>query len=184
MKLITNRKFAWAVLAVCVAASIIGFGGGSLAAQRRSAVRVFNDGIDTSFAVRFSMDAYLESCAGYARTMAEEYRLHVDKDSSQAADVLSAAAQIGDGEDLDARFGAYKSLCSQIDALYTDFFGAELSEENRTVFKKAYSNFQGEVSKIKYDEYHALAAKYNSTIEGFPASMVSMLLGLDVLNEF
>lgn len=184
MKLINNRKFAWAVLAVCVAVSIVGFGGGSLASQRSDAVRVFNEGIDTSFAVRFSMDAYLENCASYARTMAEEYRLHVDSESDTAAQALELAGMIGDGDDLDSRESAYKALCNQVEALYTEFYASKVAEADRAIFKNAYSNFQGEVSKIKYDEYHALAAKYNSAAEGFPASAVSGLLGLDPLSDF
>lgn len=184
MKLINNRKFAWAALAVCVAVSVFGFGGGSLAGQRSDAVRIFNEGIDTSFAVRFSMDAYLENCASYARTMAEEYRLHVDKDSDLAANVLETAGMIGDGDDLDNRSSAYKALCSQVESLYTDFFAANIAESDRAIFKNAYSNFQGEVSKIKYDEYHASAAKFNKSAQGFPAGVVSALLGLDPLNDF
>ena len=57
MKVLSNRKVAWAVLIVCVLTSIFGLGGGSLVAERKDVMRVFNDGIDDSFAVRFSMDA-------------------------------------------------------------------------------------------------------------------------------
>lgn len=184
MKLISNRKFAWVALVLCVAVSIFGFGGGSLAAQRKDAIRVFDDGIDTSFAVRFSMDAYLENCAGYAITMAEEFRLHVDSDSETAASVRELSGFIGDGDDFDTRFNAYKALCSEIEALYTDFHAADIAESDRSIFKSAYSNFQGEVSKIKYDEYHAVAEDYNHALEGFPASAVGAALGLRPLNTF
>lgn len=184
MKLLNNRKFAWAVLVLCVLGSVVGFGGGSLAAQRSRAVSVFNEGVDTSFAVRFSMDAYLENCAGYARTMAEEHRLHVDQDDETAAHVLELAKLIGDGDDLDARYDAYQELCAAVEALYTDFHAASIAESDRAIFKNAYSNFQGEVSKLKYDDYHALAEKFNQARSGFPSGAICTLLGIDPLNTF
>ena len=184
MKLINNRRFAWIVLAACIAVSIIGFGGGSLAAQRSDAVRIFNEGIDTSFAVRFSMDAYLENCASYAEIMAQEYRLHVDRDSTLAASILEVASIITNDDTINNLSNSYKSLCRQIEDLYIDFHAADVAEADRAIFKNAYSNFQGEVSKIKYDEYHAVAAKFNSAIEGFPANAISRLLNIDALSDF
>lgn len=184
MKVLNNRKAAWAVLVVCVLTSIFGFGGGSLASERRGVLRVFNDGIDDSFAVRFSMDAYLENCASYAETMAQEYRLYVDRESDLAANVLEIASLIGDGDDLDNRSNSYKALCSAIEMLYTDFQAAKVSDADGAVFKNAYANFQGEVSKLKYDEYHALAEKFNRSLEGFPANLIASLVGVDSLNTF
>ena len=184
MKLLNNRKFAWAVLAVCMLVSVIGFGGGSLAAQRSQAMRVFNEGVDPSFAVRFSMDAYLENGSGYARVMAEEYRLYVDADGETAARVLELAVQIGDGEDLNARCAAYQALCASVETLYTDFHTASVADSDRKLFDNAYANFQGEVSKLKYDDYHALAEKFNQSRNGFPASAICSLLGIEPLNPF
>lgn len=184
MNIFKNRKVAWAVLTLCVVVSIVGMGGGNLAAQRRDVLRVFNAGIDDSFAVRFSMDAYLENCAEYARTMAEEYRLHVGSDNAATGNVLELASMIGDGDDLDNRHSAYKALRDEVEKLYTDFHAAVISETDQSLFDHAYTNFQGEVSKIEYDEYHVLAEKFNRQREGFPASVVSALLGVKPLNPF
>jgi len=159
-------------------------GGGSLAARRREALHVFNAGIDDSFAVRFSMDAYLENCAEYARTMAEEYRLHVGSDDVIVEAVLEPASSVGDGENLDQRYSDYRSLCDAVERLYTEFYTVSVLEADRSLFSRAYTNFQGEVSKIEYDEYHALAEKFNRQREGFPAAVVSNLLGIKPLNPF
>ena len=184
MKFLNNRKIAWLVLAVTIAASIAGFGGASLASQRSSAVRVFNDGIDTSFAVRFSMDAYLDNCAEYARTMAEEYRLHVDTGSAFAKGISELAGRVESGDDIADRRKAYQTLCSEIETLYTDFHAAVVAEEDQGIFKNAYANFQGEVNKIKYDAYHSLASEYNAAASGFPASALGALFGLEPLDTF
>lgn len=182
MKLLNNRRFACAVLVVCVLGSVVGLGGNSLAAQRREAVRVFNEGVDTSFAVRFSMDAYLENCADYARTMAEEFRLHVDGNDENAAKALELAAQVAQEEEMTARRAAYESLRGVVETLYTDFQG--VSEADSQAFLRAYSNFQGEVSKLGYDEYHAVAEKFNQAREGFPAGAVASIWGLEPLDSF
>lgn len=184
MKVLSNRKVAWAVLVVCVLTSIIGLGGGSLAADRKDAMRVFNDGIDDSFAVRFSMDAYLENCASYTEIMAQEYRLHVDRNSDLAANVLEIASLIGDGDDLDNRSSSYKALCHAIENLYTDFHAANVSKKDGELFDNAYANFQGEISKLKFDDYHAIAEKFNRSLDVFPANAVAALLGIDDLNTF
>jgi len=184
MNFLNNRKAAWAVLAVSILISIVGFGGGSLAAQRSHAVQIFNGGVDTSFAVRFSMDAYLENCAAYAETMAQEYRLLVDKNSDLAASVIEISDIIVEDDSIDNLSNSYEILCREVKNLYVDFHNVGVSESDRAIFDNAYSNFQGEVSKIKYDEYHALAAKFNAARQEFPANIVSTLLGLDPLSDF
>lgn len=184
MKLLNNRRFALAVLVVCVLGSVIGLGGAHLAGQRRDVLRIFNDGIDPSFAVRFSMDAYLENSAEYALSMAEEYRLHVDADDTAATEVIELAAMIGDGEDLDARYDAYKALCMKVEGLYTGFHGANVPENDGVLFDHAYSNFKGENSKIGYDEFHTVAEAFNATLEGFPAGLIGKLVGAEPVNAF
>lgn len=184
MRLLNNRRFALAVLVVCMLGSVIGLGGANLVSQRRDVLRIFNDGIDASFAVRFSMDAYLENSAEYALSLAEEYRLHVDADDAAAAEVIELAAVIGDGEDLDARYEAYKSLCMKVEGLYTGFHGANVPESDGFLFDHAYSNFKGENSKIGYDEFHAAAEAFNRNLENFPAGLIGKLVGAEPVNAF
>ena len=116
--------------------------------------------------------------------MAEEHRLHVDADSETAKRVLEAAALIGDDDDLDERHSAYKALCAEVESLYTEFHVSDVKEESSELFNNAYANFQGEVSKLKFDDYHALAEKFNHSLDGFPASVVASMLGVDELNTF
>lgn len=184
MKILKNRRVAWLVLALSVMVSIVGLGGGHLVNQRREVLRVFDVGTDDFLAVRFSMDAYLDNCAEYARTMAEEYRLHVDAEDDVADNVLSLASAVADEEDLDSRYSAYKALCNAVEGLYTDFHAAQVAESDQSLFSNAYTNYQAEVSKLGYDEYHALAEKFNRQCEGFPAGAVSALLGVKPLNPF
>lgn len=184
MKLWENRRIAAVVLAVCVLGSVVGLGGGSLARARADALRVFEEGSDPSLSVRFSMDAYLEDCAEYARVLAEEFRLHAGGEGESAARALELAGAVASDGDLSARHDAYVELCSAVDALYTDFYAQAPSEEEARAFQVAYLDFQSEVDMLEYDDYHAMARAYNRSLEGFPASVVAKLLGLGALDPF
>lgn len=179
-----NRKLASVVLIVCILVSVVGLGGAGLARERSEALRVFNEGIDTSFAVRFSMDAYLENCTGYARLMAEEIRLHVDADDANAAKALELSGQIGDGDDLSLRYEGYEELNGLVEAMYTDFHAAVSDEADQEVFDHAYANYQGEVQKIGYDEYNPMAREYNKLSQSGIAGLVAGLFRLGQLETF
>ena len=184
MKFLENRRLAAVVLAVCALGSVVGLGGGSLARARADALRVFEEGSDTRIAVRFSMDAYLENSAGYARTMAEEFRLRVDSESAAAADALALADIVGGNGSIDERQAAYAELTGVVESLYTEFSAANLPEESAAAFRAAYLDYQGEADKLERDDYRAMARAYNRSLDGFPASAVAALLGLDDLNPF
>lgn len=183
MNVLYNRRLACAALAVCVLLSVFGLGGAELARTRKNALRVFDEGIDTSFAVRMSVDAYLENCAGYARTMAEELKLHTD-DESDAAEALALADSIGDGANLRARHENFEALNDVVESMYTAYHAAEPDADRQRDFDRAYTNYQSEVAKIGYDEYNPMARKYNVLSGDFPARMIAGLFGLDRLETF
>lgn len=183
MKLIQSRRFAAGVLAVCVVGSVFGFGGAHLAGERRSAMKVFEEGSDTSFAVRMSVDAYLENSADYARQMAEEYRLRVGSAWEGQAQTVEASEKIVSGEP-EQRLNDYRTLIANVESMYTDFHAIVADEDAARDFDRAYKNFKSEHNKIQYDEYHSLARDYNSEAAGFPANAVAGLWRLSELDPF
>lgn len=184
MKFLNNRKTAWAVLGVSILVSIFGFGGGSLAREQNNIAIVYEEGVDPTLAVRFSIDAYMENCAVYARTMAEEYRLHIDLDSESATDVLALADRVESEENTALRAEAYRQLYAAVESLYSDFHAADLSQADQSDFSKAYTNFQSEVNKVGYDDYNGLARQFNKKIDTFPASLISEIWGIDTLDTY
>lgn len=184
MQIQYNRKLAVVVLIVCMLVSVFGLGGIGLARSRNAAMRVFDEGIDPSFSVRFSMDAYLENCAGYARTMAEEFRMRVNSDSETVQTVLALSEAVGDGDDLNARKAAYTGLNSAVETLYSDFHASVASESDQADFDRAYTNYRSEVNKIGYDEYNAMARSYNGLCSHIPAWWIAGIYGLDLLETF
>lgn len=183
MSIFSSRKVASGVLALSVFVSVFGFGGGALAGKRREAMRVFDEGTDTTLAVRFSMDAYLENCAAYARTMAEETRLRVSSDAKAAERALELCDIVADGE-IAARESAYAELCGCVEQMFTDFHASVDSESERRTFDRAYDDYQAEVSKISYDGYHSLARDFNRLRDQMPAKWVAGLYQLDELETF
>lgn len=184
MQLQYNRRLASAVLAVCILASVFGLGGACLARTRNAALRVFEEGVDTSFAVRFSIDAYLENCADYAQIMAEEFRLRADPDSEIADLTLELAGQTGDSANQALRKQAYDELRDAVESLYTLFHSAVSRASDQSDFDRAYANFQGEVNKISYDEYNSMSRSFNALRENIPARWIAKLLGLSALETF
>lgn len=184
MQLQYNRRLAAAVLVVCILASVIGLGGAGLARTRNDALRVFEEGIDTSFAVRYSIGAYLENCAGYARILAEEYRLRADPDDETAGRVLELADQVCESASQTARKQAYDELRGAVESLYTQFHSAVQSASDQSDFDRAYKNFRGEVNKIGYDEYNSMSRSFNALRENIPALWIAKLLGLSPLETF
>lgn len=182
MRLSENRKLAWGVLVVCVLLSIVVLGGSGLARERHRAIEVFNDGSDTSVSVRHSMDAYLDASAEAAQLMASEAELHLGA-SQTTESVRSLAGQIGDGDDLDARYAAYTQLKTDVDSLYNVMYDG-VESADFTNFKRAYDDFWGYENMIRNDEYHQLARSYNSAAGGFPGGLVAGIWGLDELNAF
>lgn len=186
MKLLNNRRFAAVVLVVVALGSIFGFGGSSLANQRRQVEAVFNDGTDPSLGAHvLSMDAYLDNSAEYAGNMVHEYRKYATQDSESVSQLEQLAGVIGNGSDYDARYTAYVAFLEKVEALYSEFNALGVSEDEARSFNSAYRNIvNDENDKIKRDGYHQAAEGFNAVLKGFPASLIGKVLGVKAMNTF
>lgn len=179
-----NRPLAWAVLAACALGSVFGLGGNSLARERDRVVDYFYDGAETTATTRSSMDAYLDRAAECAQVMASEVQLHLGADDANAQKMLDALADFGDDDGLDARYAAYQTLQGLSDQLYNEMYAANLSDTERVNFKHAYDDFWGCDKYVRIDPYRSMAAEFNDSLDGFPASLAAGLWGVDELNSF
>lgn len=181
MRFSENRKLAFAVLALCIVISIFGFGGMGIAREYHQTMNLFNNGSDESLSIRHSVDAYLEFSADAAKLMISEGE-RVLGSNDLLTEINGLADQIGDGEDLDARFAAYTDLKGKTDQLYNLMYDA--AGDAFTDFKLAYDDFWGYENMIKFDDYHKAARKYNKLSGGFPGKMVAKIFGFGELNTF
>lgn len=184
MRLIENRPVAWAVLAICIVGSIIGLGGGSLVRERDHVMDVFFNGTEKQETARYSMDAYLDRAAECAMVMAGEVQLHLGGDHPAAASAMEALSFFGDDDDLDERYEAYVRLQQDSDAMYNAMYSAQLTDQQRVNFKRAYDDFWGSDKYIRKDTYRELASEFNAGLKGFPAGLIADIMGVDALNSF
>ena len=184
MRFNENRPLAWAVLAACVLGSVFGLGGNSLARERDRVEDYFYDGAETSATARSSMDAYLDRAAECAQVMASEVQLHLGADNANAQKMLDTLADFGDDDGLDMRYAAYQTLQGLSDQLYNEMYAAPLSDADRRSFKQAYDDFWGSDKYVRIDPYRSMAAEFNDSLDGFPASLAAGLWGVDELSSF
>lgn len=130
------------------------------------------------------MDAYLDRAADCAGVMAAEAQLYLGADNENAQRVLNRLADFGDDDGLNARYAAFMDLQQLSDQLYNEMYTAELTDAQRVNFKRAYDDFWGSEKLVRIDRYRQLAADFNDELDGFPASAVAGLWGVDELNSF
>ena len=177
-----NRVIAWCVLAACVFASIFGLGGFGLMRERSQAVRLFNDGSDTTLSMRHSMDAYLDLSADSAAIMASEAEM-LGVNTALTGEIAELSQIIGEGNDLDARYLAYQDIKTKADQLYNAVYSAA-DKEKAVQFKIAYDDFWGYEDMIIRDDYHKAARDFNRIADAFPGKIVAYLYGIEPLSTF
>lgn len=184
MRLSENRPLAWAVLLACVLTSVLGLGGSSLIRERDAVMDVFYNGTHAQETARSSMDAYLDRAAECAQIMAAEVQLYLGEENAAARRAKEAVSRLSDENTLDTRYAAYAQLQQDSDELYNAIYAADLTDEQKVNFKRAYDDFWGCDKYILKDDYREMAVAFNESIASFPASAVAKLLGVDELNSF
>lgn len=183
MRIVENRKLAWAVLAACVVVSVFLLGGAALSRERGKVLKVFKEGTDSTAGVRYSMDAYLDTAGDRARVMAGEAERHLGASELTESVKANAAIVMDDKAGLDRRSSAYTTLKDDVETLY-DKLSAAVDSDTFKAFKLAYDDFWGKDDMMKRDEYHTQARGYNDLISGFPGGAVATITGQGSLNPF
>ncbi len=178
MRVTENRKLALVVCIICAMVSIFGIGGAKLNAKYNGVNEAFTEGADE----RHNMEYYFDRCTGYASDLAYEAMQYLDDDSTaemvlELCDTLSVHEGPAEG-----RYAAYRALNSEVDRLFSELQTAGYAEE--TAVEIAYYDYQSTRDLIERDEYHAVAAGYNETVDAFPANIIAGLWGIGGAEEF
>ena len=179
MRFSENRVLAWIVLAVCVAGSVFGLGGASLAREQKQVLEVFYEGADDRDPAH-CMSAYLRRAADCGQLMASEAGLLLGE-SDNSRRMQQAASTMLEVTDPASLEDAYWEIYQLSDQLYNAVYAAKLPEAQSRSFKLAYDDFWGAVRFIEKDPYHALARAYNKELSGGLASLAGGLHGADEL---
>jgi len=180
VKFLENRRVAWLALVACAALSVFGLGGVKMSSERAAVQSVFTNGSDASDSLH-SMRAYLLRAAKAASVMAQEGTVYLGDDNAECARVAELAEALLSEEEGSE---AYEQLSGAVENLYTALEKAKLTDEQFVNAKGAYRDFQDAASLIKHDDYHALAAEYNDRTDGFPASVIRGMYGLDAFGTY
>ena len=179
-KLPENRKLACVVLAGVILCSVFGIGTAKLSSARREAVNVFIEGTDTALSVRHSMDAYLLRAAEAGVKFAEEADILLPEGKTDALKGYCAVMKDTKAEIAD-RYAAYTSFATETESVYTLLIksGSDLKEA-----EYHYKDILSCENLIKNDAYGTYARAFNQETDGFPASVISSVFGLDELDTF
>lgn len=178
MKIAENRPIAWIVLAVCVVVSVVVFGGCGIRSECTGAKNAFYAGGGDAY---FSLDSYIDRRVEYAgklAALAQANRLDAELvEKLEAASVLAR-----DTDDINEKLLANRDMSDAADKLYALIAAdASVSDADKRDAKLLYADLTDAAGKMKNDAYFAEAERYNALLEGFPASLLSRMFGLERL---
>ena len=178
MKFSENRRIAWLVLVVCVVVTVVGFGGGGIRNECAGAKAAFYDGGGDAY---FSLDSYINRRAEYAGKLAALAQAN-GLDSALVRALDDAASRSRDAQDVNEKLLANRDMADAADKLYALIAADKsVSETDKRDAKLLYADLTDAAGKMKNDAYFREAERYNAVLEGFPASLLSKLFGLERL---
>ena len=178
MKFSENRRIAWLVLVVCVVVTVVGFGGGGIRNEYADAKAAFYAGGGDAY---FSLDSYISRRVEYANKLSALAMANgLNEELVQALE--DAASRSENAEDVNEKLIANSDMTDAADKLYALISAdTSVSESDRRDAKLLYADLTDAAGKMKNDAYFVEAKQYNAVLEGFPASILSKLFGLERL---
>ena len=116
-------------------------------------------------------------------TIAKKY---IDQENAVIKNTLEARAELVNSKSIADKYRANLRLTEAVEELYTALGAVEpkLSEQDETYRRSLYSNLTSRNDTISHDGYNDKAAEFNNIIEGFPASLISRLVGINKAELF
>ena len=182
--MLENRRLGAIVLALAIIISVFAIGGAKLRKMRDEAIDAYYYGTDASLSSRHSIDAYLQNCSRYASNLASEASLILGADDTTVVQVNDEAAKLKEAGSISEASASYELLSEAVEELYTAIQAENVDEESMTNIRLSYKDYTGAMNMIKYDVYHSLEREYNDTVDDFPASVISLVNGLNALESF
>lgn len=194
-----NRKLAFIILAVVVIFSITVQGSVAMLNRRGDTEVLFMEG---------DLRELMYRCADQAALIGQMGGMYLNDDAldqyanSQTASVLRSgdytalpaqlealSAQLKSAIDPNESLVALSTLDDCVEKAYTGLDMLNISEADFRNIKLAYYDFTGAIDIIsrdgdEKDSYTAKAQKFNKEIAGFPASLISGVLGVDILYTY
>lgn len=116
-------------------------------------------------------------------TIAKKY---IDAEDEVIKNTLDARDALVNSDSISEKYKANLRLTEAVEELYT-VLGEEnlnLSEQDKSYRRSLYSNLTSRNDTISHDGYNDKAADFNHTLEEFPASLISRLVGINKAELF
>jgi len=179
VKFSENRLVAWIVLALCVVVGTVVLGGLSIREERQGAIEAFYNGSGDAY---FSLNSYMDrraDAAGKLANLAFACLGENDADARQLSDAVGAVRAAGGPNE---KIAADRAVTAAADALYARIAAStSIGEENLRDAKILYADLTDAAGKMRGDEYSRVAQWFNGILDGFPASLLAALFGIEPL---
>ena len=178
-----NKKIAIAVMLLMIIISIPFGGYRSLNKLYKEVNRTFYQGVDgDGLGIENDLNNRIDNSYNLV-TIAKKY---IDSENDVIKNTLKAREELVNSQSIAEKYRANLSLTEAVEELYTAL-GDEslgLSDQDKTYRRSLYSNLTSRNDTISHDGYNDKAAEFNSTLESFPASLISRLVGINKAELF
>lgn len=199
MNLKENRKLAFVVLAVVIVFSICVQGSVALLNRRGDTEVLFMEGELHEMMVRCAeqgallgqmSEVYLNDTAIAQYASAETASVLKNGGyTALPAELQALAAELTAAPDPNACLAALSKLNAAVEKAYTGLEMLDISDADFRNIKLSYYDYKGALDIVSREadspkSYTAGAVKFNKQIKGFPANLISGLLGVDPLTVY
>ncbi|WP_426350004.1 LemA family protein [Alloiococcus sp. CFN-8] len=178
-----NKKIAIAVMLLMIAISIPFGGYRSLNKLYNQVNRAFYQGVDgDGLGIENDLNNRIDNSYNLV-TIAKKY---IDADNAVIENTLDARDSLVNSKSISDKYKANLRLTEAVEELYTAL-GAEelkLTDQDKSYRRSLYSNLTSRNDTISHDGYNDKAAEFNNILEGFPASLISRVVGINKAELF
>ena len=181
MKLIRNRYFAAAVMAVLILAAVLLGSHRSLSGLRSRAAETFYAEVAGD---NLSIGNDLQDRVEYAYSLATVAARYLEGTDAQLTALREAAAALEQAPSPSAKAAANSRLTTAAAAVYDALGHYSLSETDARYRQSLYADLNARNDTIGRDGYNAVAQAFNDQLQAFPASLLAPLTGVAPLELF
>ena len=180
-RFVERRAPAIAILAAVILLSTLASGAVSLNRERAGTERIFTAG-EKSDGMSISYDLVRRAEAAY--NLAGIAKRCIGEDATEAEELLAARGALISAVSVSEKYEANLELSVAADALYSRLKREKLSEKDAALAAGQYQDMLSHNDMILRDGYNSAVRQFNRKLEGFPASCVAAIAGIEPLDTF
>ena len=180
--ILKSSRFAAFAMAVMIVLSILLGGHRSLQAKRSGVERLFAEGTESEPGIGTRLTNIAKESVNLCSTAKRYY----DPQDPAILAVENARAELYEAKTPSEKSAALDRLYAATSELYYKLHDSTpgISEKHKADVVINHTNIQSEMDKIKHNSYNEQVLSFNRILDGFPASLLSKLTGIDDVELF